>query len=110
MAEQTNNRPKVLVTGASGLIGGMVVRDLGHKYQFSGLNRRPVEGIPSTQADIADLEAIRPAFEGIDMVVHMSAETKDLGNWDKIISNSIVGTVNVFRAAADAGVKRVVFG
>lgn len=110
MAEQGDSRPKVLVTGASGLIGGLVVRNLSDQYIFSGLNRRPVEGIKSTQADIADLDAIRPAFEGIDMVVHMSAETKDLGNWDKIISNSIVGTVNVFRAAQEAGVKRVIFG
>jgi nucleoside-diphosphate-sugar epimerase len=110
MDQQEVSRPKVLVTGASGLIGGLVVRNLGHKYEFSGLNRRPVEGIKSTQADIADLDAIRPAFEGVDMVVHMSAETKDLSNWDKIIDNSIVGTVNVFRAAQEAGVKRVVFG
>jgi len=110
MAQQGDSRPKVLVTGASGLIGGLVVRNLSDKYIFSGLNRRPVEGIKSTQADIADLDAIRPAFEGIDMVVHMSAETKDLGNWDKILSNSITGTVNVFRAAQEAGVKRVVFG
>jgi NAD+ dependent glucose-6-phosphate dehydrogenase len=108
--DQQNNRPKVLVTGASGLIGGMVIRDLADKYEFSGLSRRPVEGIPHTQADIANLDAIRPAFQGMDMVVHMSAETKDLDNWNKIIDNSIVGTVNVFRAAQEAGVKRVVFG
>jgi nucleoside-diphosphate-sugar epimerase len=110
MDQQAGSKPKVLVTGASGLIGGLVVRHLGDKYEFSGLNRRHVEGIKNTQADIADLDAIRPAFVGMDMVVHMSAETKDLANWDKIIANSIVGTVNVFRAAQEAGVKRVVFG
>lgn len=110
MDAQGGNRPKVLVTGASGLIGGLVVRNLADQYEFSGLNRRPVEGIKNTQADIADLDAIRPAFEGIDMVVHMSAETKDLSNWDKILDNSVKGTVNVFRAAQEAGVKRVVFG
>ena len=110
MDQQADSRPKVLVTGASGLIGGLVIRNLADQYIFSGLNRRPVEGIKSTQADIADLDAIRPAFEGIDMVVHMSAETKDLGNWDKILANSVIGTVNVFRAAQEAGVKRVVFG
>ncbi len=107
---ESQGKPKVLVTGASGLIGGLVVRNLADKYTFSGLNRRPVEGIPSTQADIADLEAIRPAFKDIDMVVHMSAETKDLSNWDKIVANSLVGTINVFRAAQEAGVKRIVFG
>jgi len=102
--------PNVLVTGASGLIGGMTIKALGDKYVFSALNRSPVEGIPCTQADINDFVAIKPAFEGMDMVLHLSAETKDLMNWDKILSTTIAGTVNVFRAAQEAGVKRIVFG
>jgi len=103
-------RPKVLVTGASGLIGGMTVEALGDKYEFSALNRSHVDGIPCTQADINDFEAIKPAFTGMDMVLHLSAETKELMDWDKTLSTTIGGTVNVFRAAQEAGVKRVVFG
>jgi nucleoside-diphosphate-sugar epimerase len=87
MEQQERNRPKVLVTGASGLIGGLVIRDLAHKYTFSGLNRRPVAGIPCLQADIVDAAAIRPAFAGMDMVLHLSAETKDLYDWDKVMAN-----------------------
>ncbi len=57
MSEQpTNAKPKVLVTGASGLIGGLTIAQLGDKYEFSGLSRREVAGIPHTQADITDLE------------------------------------------------------
>lgn len=102
--------PRVLITGASGLIGGLALRGLSEKYTFSALNRSRVEGIPCTQADINDAEAIRPAFQNIDMVLHLSAETKDLSNWDKILTTTIGGTVNVFEAARQAGVKRVVFG
>ncbi len=102
--------PKVLVTGASGLIGGMTIKALGDKYAFSALNRSFVPGIPCTQADINDFDAIKPAFQGMDMVLHLSAETKDLMNWEKILSTTIAGTVNVFRAAQEAGVKRIVFG
>jgi len=40
--------PKVLITGASGLIGGLTIAGLGHKYEFSGLSRRPVARAPST--------------------------------------------------------------
>jgi hypothetical protein len=36
------SRPKVLITGASGLIAGLVLKHLGDKYEFSGLSRRPV--------------------------------------------------------------------
>ena len=101
---------RVLVTGASGLIGGLVVKHLGHKYNMSALNRRPVEGVPCTRADIADLEAILPAFEGVDMVVHMANYLDDMNDWEQHLAAGIIGTRNVFEAARLGGVKRVVYG
>ena len=55
---------KVLITGMSGLIGGLLRRQLEDVggYELSALNRRRVEGVRSFQADISDLEAIKPAF------------------------------------------------
>lgn len=108
--QASDGKPQVLVTGASGLIGGLTIRNLADKYTFSALNRSHVEGIPCLQADINDAEAIKPAFQGIDMVLHLSAETKDLSNWSKIYSTTMAGTVNVFEAAQAAGVQRIVFG
>jgi uronate dehydrogenase/NAD+ dependent glucose-6-phosphate dehydrogenase len=100
---------KVLVTGMSGLIGGIVGRhlaSLGHEVR--ALNRQSVEGFECVQADITDYDAIRPAFDGIDTVVHLAAY---LGPDDQSqIDVNITGTYNVFEAAGDAGVKRVVFG
>jgi nucleoside-diphosphate-sugar epimerase len=103
------SKPKVLVTGASGLIGGLVLDSLSGKYEFSSVNRRKVEGIPCLQADIADLEAILPAFEGMDMVLHLSAYTEDINEWGGTLSVNIVGTYNVYEAARRHGVKRIVF-
>lgn len=99
----------ILVTGMSGLIGGLAGRELASRgYQVSALNRQDVPGYPTTRADITDLDAIRPAFEGIDCVVHMAAY---LGPSDASqLSVNIEGTYNVFEAAKDAGVKRFVFG
>jgi nucleoside-diphosphate-sugar epimerase len=102
-------KPKVLITGASGLIGGLVIRDLADKYAFSGLSRRPVPGIPHTKASIEDFEAVRKASKGMDMVLHLAAETQDYDDWDKVMQNTIGGTLNMYRAAQEAGVKRVVF-
>ena len=77
----TDSKPKVLVTGASGLLGGLTVKHLKDKYDFSALNRSKTadmdDSIPWTQADIADFDAMAPAFEGIDMVVHMANYTGD---------------------------------
>ena len=105
------SKRRVLVTGASGLIGGLVIKNLGDKYEFSALNRRPIEGIASIQADISNFDAIHPAFEGIDTVLHLGAlATPGLtNNWDGIVSTNIHGTFNVYEASRISGVKRIVF-
>ena len=102
-------KSKVLVTGASGLIGGLVLRDLGDRYEFSGLSRHAVAGIPYTEASVTDLEAVRRAVRGMDMVLHLAGETKNDDNWDDHFQVTAGGTINVLRAATEAGVSRVVF-
>ena len=101
---------RVLITGMSGLIGGLLRRRLEEAggYRLTALNRRPVEGVPTVQADIGDPEAIRPAFQGQDVVVHLAAH---LGSepWEALLRANIVGVYNVFEAARAAGVRRVVF-
>jgi nucleoside-diphosphate-sugar epimerase len=68
-----------------------------------------VAGIPHTQADITDFEKVRAASRGMDMVLHLAAETQDYDDWDKVMRNTMGGTLNMYRAAQEAGVKRVVF-
>ena len=101
------NKKKVLVTGASGRVGQVVLDRLGETYELSALNRSPVAGIPCTQADIADLDGIVPAFEGVDAVLHLAASTM-AGNWESLLATNIVGVRNVYEAARIQGVKRVV--
>lgn len=101
-------KPRVLVTGASGLIGNLVLRHLADRYTFSGLSRRPVEGIPHVCASVTDLDAIRPAFGGVEMVLHLAAYTDSPDDWDHQMTITAEGTANVFRAAREAGVWRVV--
>ena len=105
----TTSKPKVLITEASGLIGGLVVNSLGDTYNFSAVNRRPVKGIPCLQADIADFDAILPAFAGMDMVLHLSAYTEDVNEWEGTMSVNMEGTYNVYEAARRNEVKRIVF-
>ncbi|MDA0233151.1 MAG: NAD(P)-dependent oxidoreductase [Chloroflexi bacterium] len=98
----------VLVTGMSGIIGGVAGRDLAKSYRVSALNRRPVEGFETVTADITDLNAIRPAFEGVDTVVHMAAYLG--GDDQQQLEVNVRGTHNVFQAARESGVRRIVFG
>ena len=104
MTQQT-----VLITGMSGLIGSAVRARLQARYALRALNRRPVEGVSGHQADIADLDAIEPAFAGVDAVVHLAAFAHGNATWDEILHHNVMGTYNVFEAARRHGVKRVVY-
>ena len=99
---------KVLVTGMSGKIGTAVRARLEGKYELSALNRRDVPGIPTHQADVSDFEAIRPAFEGKDAVIHLSGAL-GRASIDELLNVNVRGTYNVYEASLQAGVKRVVF-
>lgn len=100
---------RVLVTGMSGLIGGVVRRQLQHKHELSALNRSDIPGVKTFQADISDLTAIRPAFEGQDCVVHLAAMLGMNSTDEEMLQVNVIGTYNVFMAARDAGVKRIVY-
>src|SRR5438045_6469040 len=99
----------VLVTGMSGLIGSALRRHLDPaRYELRSLSRRAVDSVASHRADIGDLDAIQPAFAGVDTVVHLAAA---VGNppFETLLRTNVVGTYNVFEAARLAGVSREVF-
>jgi uronate dehydrogenase len=101
---------KVLVTGMSGLIGQIARKHLEGRYTLTALNRGPVAGVVCHQADIADLRAIEPAFEGQDVVLHLAAKAGGASDtWEQLHGPNIIGVYNVFEAARRAGVKRVIY-
>ncbi len=99
---------RVLVTGAEGTIGTAVREHLGGRFELVSLTLTPQE-FASHVADIADLDAILPAFEGVDAVVHLAASPAIETPWEDVLRNNLVGTYNVFEAARLAGASRVVF-
>lgn len=102
-------QPTVLITGMSGLIGGVARQQLQDNYALSALNRSAVDTVSCTRADLADFNAIRPAFDGINTVVHLAANAHGGASWEELHQANVVGTYNVFEAARQAGVKRVIF-
>ncbi len=100
---------RLLVTGLSGLIGGALHAHLGTQYPLRALNRRPVAGVECHLADLGDLDAIQPAFEGVDTVVHLAAAAGDHQAPADLLRSNVIGTYNVFEASRRAGVARVIF-
>jgi nucleoside-diphosphate-sugar epimerase len=112
-----------LVTGGAGFIGSHIVEKLietgeqvrvidnlttGHLANLEAVRDR----ITFAEADIRELEKIRPLFEGADYVIHLAAYTSVIRSIENpLLANdvNIGGTLNVLVAARDARVKRVVF-
>ena len=102
---------RVLITGAGGRIGTLLQTRLRRagSYRLSGVDR--VEAKDSTIADLTDLDAIVPIFDGQGVVVHLAAEprhTPDIG-WDLLMPDNVVATANVFEAARIGGASKIVF-
>ena len=100
---------RVLITGASGLIGGIVARGLADEHELRGIDRRRVRGLPSRRANMARLRSVAPAFKGAEVVIDLAAAPSPDLPWKVVLRNNIPATLNALEASAQAGVKRVVF-
>lgn len=101
----------VLITGASGRVGSALVAHLdthGERYdlRLADLNAVDKRGVV---LDVTHLAACRDAFKGVETVIHLAGVPSPDAPFEAILPVNIVGTYNVFRAASDAGVRRVVF-
>lgn len=68
-----------------------------------------MKGIPNALGEVSDFDAILQAFGGIDTVLHLSAYTEDVHEWEGTERVNIRGLYNVYEAARIHGVKRVIF-
>lgn len=100
---------RILITGISGLIGGILHQGLSDTYIVSGVDRRSLPDVDVTVADTTDLDAVRPAFEGADTVIDLAAVPDMDTSWEVVLSNNLPSTYNALEAARLAGVRRLVF-
>ncbi len=111
---------KVFVTGATGFIGGQVVRDLRTRGdEVTCLVRSPEKaqelaglGCTLVEGDLSDEAAIRTGMEGVDAVIH-GAAIYEIGipksEHAAMYEANVLGTEGVLRAALAAKVPKVVY-
>ena len=102
-------KKKILITGGAGLIGSILIKKLGSKFDFSSLDIKKVKGLKSHVANLSDLDNILPAFEDIDTVIHLAADRSAEAPWNSVLKNNLIGTYNVFEAAKRLNCQRVIF-
>jgi len=108
----------VAVTGPTGTFGHGLLPLLERDDRVSkvvGIARRPFDPeaagwskLRYQQGDVRDEDALRRAFAGADAVVHLAFLIAG-GAEETTRAINIEGTLNAFRAAAAAGVKRFVY-
>src|SRR5665213_3170933 len=92
---------KVLITGSSGTIGSVLHANLENNHSITSFD------LP--ELDARDYELLAKHARGHDAIVHLAWDTVT-DNWKsgRMNPDNIAMTDNVYRAAVEAGVKRVV--
>ena len=101
---------RVLVTGASGMLGRGVAQALIQRGdQVSVLQRRP-SGLACREVlgDVGDPDPVRRAVAEHDAVVHCAAKVDVVGPWGEYEHANVVGTRTVIAACRAADVRRLV--
>lgn len=114
MSEPAADRRLVLLTGASGYVGGRLLSELEARGErVRCLARRP-EYLASrvgpqtevVQGDVLDEESLKQALEGVDCAYYL---VHAMGSAGSFVEEDRVGAQRFAKAAAEAGVRRIIY-
>ena len=104
---------RILVTGGMGHVGRPMVQWLlekGHEVRVLDLGcATPIEGAECREGSITNFGELHEHMAGMEGVIHLAAYGHpSMASETELFHLNVDGTFNIFRAAADAGITRVV--
>jgi nucleoside-diphosphate-sugar epimerase len=97
----------VLVTGASGFLGGALARTLAQRDEDVRIFARKTSNLAHLQGvrlqvaygSLEDAASLVTAFDGIEVVYHCAALSTDWARWERFYEANVVGVGNLLQAA-----------
>lgn len=107
----TGSRGRVLVTGATGMVGmALTPRLLSEGYDISVMMRPTSDrslikdwDVRVVEADLAEPDTLEPALDGVDYVVHAAAHVGDWGPAEKYRQRNVFALEHMLTAARSHG-------
>jgi nucleoside-diphosphate-sugar epimerase len=104
---------KLLITGSSGLVGGILWKGLSESYELYGLDREIEAGTEHVfQADITVAEQVERVFDriaGLTYVIHLAGDPRVEADWESAFHVNIGGTQNIYASAQRCSVQRIIY-
>lgn len=104
---------RVLITGAAGGIGRRLREEIRGLYPAIRLSDIAAmdparDGEEVVQADIAEMDQARGLCADVDGIIHLGGQSVE-ADWDTILRANIAGCYNIYEAAREQGVARIIF-
>lgn len=103
---------RLLITGINGLIGTVLHKALQKNHEVYGLDQEGPFSDRVVLADIAEYGQASAAvqrFRPLHAIIHLAGDPRVDATWDSVLRSNIIGTRNIFEAAREHEVPRVVF-
>ncbi|MEA5550658.1 NAD(P)-dependent oxidoreductase [Anabaena cylindrica UHCC 0172] len=107
---QSTTKKLILLTGAAGNIGTSLRHELDGDYELRCIDRRHIHQAKDfRRLDITNFKAILKVMAGVDAVIHLAANPQINQSWKDVYTSGINGTYNIFEAARQLGVKKIIY-
>lgn len=106
---------EILVTGGGGFLGQAIVQQLlarGDRVRILNRSHYPeldAQGVQSNVGDIADIDAVMAAADGVDAIIHVAAKAGSGLYTPDYYQANVVGTENVLSACHAHGIQYLVY-
>jgi uncharacterized protein YbjT (DUF2867 family) len=114
MSEPRHDDPRILLTGATGYVGGRLLTELvNRRHRVRCLARNPTAlaawvpaGVEVVAGDVTDRDSLAAAFSQVDVAVYLVHAMGDTSGFE---ARESAGAANFANAARAAGVRRIVY-